>query len=135
MSTPTATQTIRVLMVDDNEGIRHLIRALARHDGVEVVAEAADGHDAIDEAGIHLPQVVLLDIDMPDLDGISAIPDILQASPASKIIMYSAYEHRQEEATTAGAHGWVTKGATWQEIKQTIVSTVEQTNGSRPVSP
>jgi DNA-binding NarL/FixJ family response regulator len=100
---------------------------MARRDGVDVVAEAADGHGAIEQASIHQPQVVLLDIDMPSLDGIKAIQGILQVSPDSNVIMYSAYGDQRMHAMSAGAHGWITKSADWQQIKQTITYTLEQT--------
>jgi DNA-binding NarL/FixJ family response regulator len=118
---PAVTSTnIRALVVDDNHGVCELIRALARRDGVEIVADAENGREAIEQARRHQPDVVLLDVEMPVLDGISAIPGILGASPTSKILMFSVFTEWRDEALAAGAHGWISKGTPWQGMKEAI---------------
>lgn len=111
---------IRVLIVDDNPGIRLLISQLARRGGMSVVGEAADGRQAVEQARRFQPDAVLLDVDMPVMDGITAISPILDAAPSTRVVMFSAHPHLQEDCFAAGAHGWVTKGTTWSEIQRVI---------------
>ncbi len=122
-SRPTGDRhdAIDVLVVDDNGGVRALLRRLGQRDGqLRFVAEAADGMEAIAAAEAHQPDVVILDVDMPVLDGISAIAGILQAAPHTRILMYSAFGERRDQAIASGAHGWATKGQSWNEIRDLI---------------
>lgn len=113
---------LRVLVVDDNEGIRNLLRALARGDTqIEIVADAVDGEDAIRHAATVLPDVVVLDVDMPNTDGIRAIAGISAVAPATRIVMFSAITDRREEAKSAGADDWVAKGEPWDVLRDAIL--------------
>ena len=83
---------IRVLLADDEAMIRAGVRAiLAADPGIEVVAEAADGREAIDGVLAHRPDVALLDIRMPRLDGLAAADELHRASPATGIIMLTTF--------------------------------------------
>jgi two-component system, NarL family, invasion response regulator UvrY len=117
------SEPIRILIADDNDGIRKLITALARTPGITVVAEACNGVEAIDEASRHQPDVVLLDFDMPVMDGLSAIPGILAVSPATRIVMYSTHQRVRDDCLAAGAHGWITKGTPWTRMEAILVTT------------
>lgn len=118
---PCGPGTVRLVIVDDNDSIRLLLRALAaRDDRVEIVADAADADGAVEQVRAHQPDVVLLDLRLPGIDGIDLIPELREASPASKVILYSAFEGRWEDAVAAGAHGWLNKGATWPAIRSAI---------------
>lgn len=122
-----AASPITLLIVDDNSGIRTLLTALARRDaGFQVVGEAANGLEAIEVAREHQPDVVVLDIMMPEMDGIEAIPGILDASPDSRIVMYSAYAESREAAVEQGAHGWCLKGEPWDSMAQEIRRVVSE---------
>lgn len=82
--------SIKVMLVDDSTIIRGLIsRALTKHDGIEIVATAGNGLMAINSAKAYQPDVIILDIEMPQMDGITALPKILEASPNSRVIMAS----------------------------------------------
>lgn len=105
-TTPTA------LLVDDDQDIRHLIRLyLERMGGFEVVGEAVDGLDGIEQAGRLQPDVVLLDIMMPRMSGHEAIPELSRAAPRSMIVMLSALAAgiHEEPAISAGAFAYVEK--------------------------
>lgn len=81
---------IKVMLVDDSAIIRGLIsKALTKEPSVEVVATAMNGLMAIDLAKFHKPDVIILDIEMPEMDGITALPKIIEASPNSHVIMAS----------------------------------------------
>lgn len=112
---------IQVLVVDDNGGVRMLLRKLAERDtGVRFVAEAGDGMEAIEMAATYQPDVVILDVDMPVLDGIGAIAGILRAAPNARILMHSAFNNERDRALASGAHGWANKGQSWDEIRRLI---------------
>ncbi len=102
----------RVLLVDDDPDIRHVVRLyLQRVDAIEVVGEAADGQAAVDQARDLQPDIVLLDVMMPVMSGHEAIPDVLDVSPRSMIVMLSALHAGTQEdaALSAGAFAYVEK--------------------------
>ena len=105
---------VRVLLVDDSADVRQLLRTRIELDGTfEVVDEAVDGADAIALATKHQPDVIVLDAMMPVLSGIDALPAIMRGSPASKVVVYSAYtdDPNLERIYDAGAHAVVNKAA------------------------
>lgn len=123
--TGTDPSDITLVIVDDNPGIRTLLSALARRDGrLQVVGEAEDGQHAIAVVREHQPDVVILDVMMPVMDGIEAIPAIVGASPRTRIVMYSAYADSHDEAMERGAHGWCLKGEPWDRMAEIILEVV-----------
>jgi CheY-like chemotaxis protein len=119
------TDTITLLVADDNAGVRFVIGTMSRADGeLQLVAEAENGQDAIERARIHQPDVVLLDVSMPVMDGIAALPGIREAAPGTRIVMYSAVSDRRVEALRAGADAWVTKGDSLTELRDAILAAV-----------
>jgi len=83
---------VGLLIVDDDASMRDLLRlTFELHPQFEVLAEAANGADAVVAAGEHQPDAVILDVMMPGTDGLEALPKILHVSPDSKIIVFSAY--------------------------------------------
>src|SRR5579871_4745105 len=100
-----AGRTLRVLVVDDNQSIRRSIcRLLRAHADIEVVCEAGDGVDALDKIGKHSPDVVLLDITMPTMNGLEAAGIIKKEFPAVQIVIVSQHDSRgfQWAALAAG---------------------------------
>jgi two-component system chemotaxis response regulator CheB len=98
--------TIRILLVDDSEVVRLLFsKALERDPQLRVVAVAGNGFEAIEMAKKHKPDVVLLDIEMPKMDGRTALPEILKHSPSSKVFIVSSNEQTPEESLEALQHG------------------------------
>ena len=85
-------KTIRTLLADDHTIVREGLRALLAVDpGIEVVAEAHNGREAVDLTRLHKPEVVVMDIAMPILNGIEAARQIRALSPSPKIIILSAH--------------------------------------------
>jgi DNA-binding NarL/FixJ family response regulator len=111
--------TRSVLLVDDTPDVRALVRrALERSGGLEVVAEVGDGAAAVVAARHHQPDVVLLDIAMPVMDGLEALPKIQEAAPRATVIMLSAFtaDKMTETAVTQGAVGYIQKGRPMSEL-------------------
>ena len=117
----------RVLLADDHQLLRQGLRRLLEAAGIEVVAEAGDGHEAVDEALRVRPDVVLMDISMPRLSGIEATRELLQRLPGSKVLMLSMHEGRSfvENALRAGALGYVLKSASQQDLCEAIAEVRE----------
>ncbi|MEV0900435.1 response regulator transcription factor [Actinoplanes sp. NPDC049802] len=106
--------TIRVVVVDDEELVRTGLRLiLESQDDFEVVAEAGDGRAAADLAERHGPDVVLMDVRMPVLDGVAATAEVLRRSPASKVIILTTFDLDEYvfDGLRAGASGFLLKDA------------------------
>jgi DNA-binding NarL/FixJ family response regulator len=104
--------SIRVLVADDQSMVRAGFRMLlAGEEDIEVVAEASNGLEAIDKAARFHPTVVLMDIRMPELDGLEATRRILAADPAARILILTTFDLDEYiyEAMRAGASGFVLK--------------------------
>ena len=82
---------LTVLIVDDHEGFRQVARELLEADGVEVVGEAADGESAITEAERLRPQLVLLDVQLPDIDGFEVAARLGEAADPPAVVLTSSY--------------------------------------------
>ena len=116
---------IRVVLVDDTEEIRRLLRTTLEIDGrFDVIDEAADGVAAVRIAGEKQPDAVILDLAMPVMDGLQAIPAIRKEAPATKILVLSGFDAAQmsREAMSRGAHGYVEKGGDLNDLATMLVS-------------
>ena len=114
---------IRVIVVDDHPIVRQgLVSVLGDEDDLEVVGEASSGREAVALTARLQPDVVLLDLEMPDLDGVEAIPQLLAARPGLGILVFTAYDtdERVLGAVRAGARGYLLKGASADEIARGI---------------
>jgi DNA-binding NarL/FixJ family response regulator len=115
--------TIRVLIADDQPVVRDgLAMLLGLIDDVEIVATAADGIEAVDRARAERPDIVLMDLRMPRLEGADATRQILAAHPETRVLVLTTYADDQFlfPALQAGARGYLTKDATAEEIEQAI---------------
>ncbi len=104
--------TIRVLVADDQSMVRAGFRMLlSREQDVDVVAEASNGLEAVDKAARFQPDVVLMDIRMPELDGLQATRQILTADPSARVLVLTTFDLDEYvyEALRAGASGFVLK--------------------------
>lgn len=115
----TVAMAIRVLIVDDTKDVRDMLRLLCEmEDDFVVAGEAANGNEAVEAAGRLVPDVVLLDWQMPGRDGLSALPEIRRAAPSSRIVMYSARLPSDAEpvALAAGADAYFEKTTVFEEL-------------------
>ena len=119
---------IRVLVVDDHTLFREGLTAiLTSVPDVQVVGEAGTGREAIGQAENLAPDVILMDINMPDLNGIEATQQVLAAAPATGIVMLTMLEDNDSlfAAMCAGARGYILKGADKAEVLKTIRAAAE----------
>lgn len=110
---------IRVLLADDEATVRAGVRAILTTDEtIEVVAEAGDGHEAVDLAHRHRPDVALLDIRMPRLDGLAAGAEILRAVPGTAVVMLTTFSEDEyiARALSDGASGFLLKSGDPREL-------------------
>jgi DNA-binding NarL/FixJ family response regulator len=114
---------IRVLLVDDHAVVREGLRNfLALQDGLEIVGEAGDGNEAIEQAQRLTPDVILMDLVMPGLDGIGAMRQLRVRSPASRVIVLTSFleDERVLPAIQAGAAGYLLKNVAPSELARAI---------------
>src|SRR5687767_1309285 len=115
--------TVRVLVADDQSMVRAGFRMLlSREPDIEVVAEASDGLEAVDKAARFRPAVVLMDIRMPDLDGLQATRRILAADNSARILILTTFDLDEYvyEALRAGASGFVLKDDSPEQLLAAI---------------
>jgi two-component system response regulator NreC len=126
---------IRVLIVDDHAVVRSGLKlVLEAAEGIEPVGEAGSGRDAIFEARSLKPEVILLDVLMPNQSGLDVIPALLKENPETKILVLSMQDdpHYVREALGAGASGYVLKEAADSEV---VAAIREVAGGGRYVHP
>jgi DNA-binding NarL/FixJ family response regulator len=114
---------IRVIVVDDHPIVRQgLVGVLSDEEDLEVVGEAGSGREAIGLVARLRPDVVLLDLEMDDIDGVEAIPQLQAAHPTVQVLVFTAYDtdDRVLGAIRAGARGYLLKGASADEIARGI---------------
>ena len=117
------TKIIRLLIAEDHQIVRKAFSALlALEPDIEVVAEAADGVEAVEKARAWRPDVILMDIQMPRMNGIAAARTIKQEVPSASIVILTTYETEETvfDAIMAGAQAYLLKDADEQEILSTI---------------
>jgi DNA-binding NarL/FixJ family response regulator len=118
-----STAPVRVLLVDDDDLMRAGLRAVLSSDAtVEVVGEATNGRAAVEAVQALSPDLVLMDVRMPDLDGISATHQILAASPEAKVVILTTFEDDDYifGALSAGASGFLLKRTTPEQLLAAI---------------
>ena len=114
--------SLHVVVADDHPMLRHGVRALLERHGCEVVAEASDGRGAADAARAHHPDVVVLDIMMPQLNGIDAAREIAATCPDTRVVLLTALDQDRlvTEAVSAGVRGFVLKTQAEDDLVQAI---------------
>ncbi len=118
---------LRVLLADDHDVVRQGLRALLEHHGLDVVAEASDGRTAVDQTTALRPDVAVLDVAMPMLNGVDAASEITHCQPATRVILLTALNDVQfvAGALRAGVRGFVTKGQDIEDLVQAIRQVAE----------
>jgi len=119
----TGEVPVRVVVADDNADIRMMLRAYLEADGrFTVMGEAADGDEVVRVVAATNPDVIILDLYMPDVGGLEAIPQLRARSRSMKIIVYTAYAAAAivRAALTLGADAVVRKGVPMAELVDTV---------------
>lgn len=121
----------RVLIADDDQLVREALRELLESYGFEVVGEAANGLEAVGLAGERAPEVVLMDVRMPEMDGIQATAEIRARHPEMQVVMLSAYDEEgfEREAESIGALCYLIKGVGARLLCDVLASAVETARG------
>ena len=117
-----------ILLVDDHRIVREGLRTLlGQQPDLEVVGEAADGREAVEKASLLRPDVVVMDIAMPELNGVEATRLVLSGLPATRVVALSMYADRRfvAEILRAGALGYVLKDGAFEELALAIRTTME----------
>ena len=113
------TATIRLLVADDHPIVRDgLVAILSTQPDFEVIATAGTGLEAVQQALNCRPDVILMDLEMPEIDGVQAIRRLREMKPSTRVIVFTAFDtdERIVEAVRAGAQGYLLKGAPRDEI-------------------
>ena len=121
--TPSTETTLRLLIVDDQPLIRRgLAMMLAAEPGIEIVGQAADGLDAIEQALATSPDVVVMDLQMPRASGVVATREITAKLPGTRVVVLTTYDHDELvfEAIRAGAQAYLLKDASEADVLETI---------------
>lgn len=116
-------KAIRIMLVDDHELVRTGFRSLLNNlTGIEIVAEAGDGSQALQMVEVHRPDIVLMDIAMPGLSGLEATLQMTQKYPATRVIIVSMHANSEyaRRAVRAGAAGYLLKDSNTAELEMAI---------------
>ena len=112
----------RVLLADDHAMMREGLSVLLTGAGMEIVGSVGNGHDAVRVASVTLPDVVVMDLSMPEMNGIEATRKICSRTPATQVVMLSMHSDREHvyQAIKAGATGYVLKDAASAELVKAV---------------
>ncbi len=113
-----------IMIVDDAVFLRHVLKGIISGSGHTVIAEASNGREAIHMYHIHKPDIITMDITMPDMDGIEAVKEIRLHDPKARIIMCSAMgQHKMIlQAIAAGASDFIVKPFQDDRVLQSIAN-------------
>ena len=131
---PARTGPIRVVLADDTPDIIELLRFILKVDGrFEIAAEASDGLRAVEAAGRTQPDVVVLDLAMPVMDGLQAITQIRRVAPATRIVVLSGFtaERMAEQARVLGADAYLEKGGAFADLVPLLFEVCAVTSETR----
>lgn len=126
---------VRVLIVDDHALLSHSLSAFLREsEGIETVATAMSGHEALELASHEIFDVVLMDLSMPQMDGVEACRRLLRVSPDTHVVMLTSFGDRERvlQALDAGAIGYLLKEHEPDEVLRAVVAAAR---GESPLSP
>jgi two-component system, NarL family, response regulator LiaR len=130
-SVENTEKPIRVLIVDDHAMVRKgLVSFLKNKPGLELVGEACDGREAIESCELSQPDVILMDLVMPELGGVAATRTIHQRWPQVQVIALTSFQEKElvQDALQAGAIGYLLKNVSGEELTEAI----RQAHGGRP---
>jgi two-component system, NarL family, response regulator DegU len=126
--------TIRLMLVDDHQMLRQGLRRSLEEEGFYVVGEASDGEEAVRLVPAAKPDVILMDVSMPDMDGVEATRRIIHADPDQRIVMLTMHADKDliDAAIKAGAVGYLTKDCSTDEVIEAVRMAA---NGETALSP
>lgn len=112
----------RVLVVDDDNLMREILKAILRDEGFNVVGEAKDGASALGLVGRHSPDVVCLDVNMPGMSGLEVLKAVQDASPDTKVVMITGDSSTStvREAVSFGASGYIIKPFNQKRVGEAV---------------
>ncbi|MBV9387725.1 MAG: response regulator transcription factor [Chroococcidiopsidaceae cyanobacterium CP_BM_ER_R8_30] len=128
MTTAPQKKLIRILLADNHTLVRTGLRALLQNiEGIQVVAEAGDGREALHMIEVHQPDVVLMDIAMPEMNGLEATARVVKEHPQVRVIILSMHANEEYvlQALRAGAVGYVLKDAGLDELELALRASVQ----------
>lgn len=131
MTEQTTAATVKILIADDHEIVRRGLRALIESQpNWEVVGEAVTGREAVELAKLHTPHVAVLDVSMPELNGLEATRQIMKAVPQTEVLILTMHESEQvvREVLDSGARGYVLKS----DAGRDLISAVDALCHRRP---
>lgn len=113
---------VRVLLADDHEIVRQGLRVLLEREGFQVVGEASNGHEAVKLCEANHPEVAILDLSMPLLNGVDAAREIMKSNPRTKVVLLTMHteDHLVLESLRAGVTGYVLKTRAASELVQAL---------------
>jgi DNA-binding NarL/FixJ family response regulator len=125
---------LSVMLVDDHTMLRQGLRRSLEHEGLHIVAEASNGSEAVRLALTHRPDVVLMDVSMPEVDGIEATRQLMRADARQRVVMLTMHVDRDivERSVKAGAVGYVTKDSS---VKEVVLAVRMAADGNKVLSP
>jgi DNA-binding NarL/FixJ family response regulator len=125
--------SIKLLVADDHEVVRHGVASLLNGSDIKIVAEAASGEEAVQMARKHRPQVVLLDIRMPQSDGLATLEQLRSEMPETKVVVLSTYDNPTyvARAVALGASDYVLKGSSRQDLITAIMAAAKGESPSK----
>ena len=114
--------SIRILLVDDHQILREGIRRGFESAGHEVIGEAANGLEGVERALELRPEIVLMDLSMPVMDGVTATKEIRDKLPDTQVVVLTMHDDvgRTRQALDAGAMGYLSKGSSFSEVLGTV---------------
>jgi len=128
VSVATRERPVRAVVIDDTTDIRDLLRFALSRGGMDVVGEAGDGQAGVEVVREERPDVVLLDLAMPVMDGVEALPLIRELVPDAQIIVFSAFAGGvSDQVLGSGADGYLLKGTPLREIVAYVDGKVDGT--------
>ena len=126
---PLGGARVRVYICEDDDALRQLLRVSLEEDGeIRVVGDAADGRTGVEGVEVTQPDIVVLDLGLPGLDGIDAIPLIRQGAPDAQIIVFSGFQASQWSglAMRLGVARYIEKGASMDEVCAVVKEVAQQ---------
>jgi DNA-binding NarL/FixJ family response regulator len=126
--------SLRLILVDDHKMLREGLRRSLEELGFAVIAEAGDGEEGVRLAAAMRPDVMLMDVSMPEMDGVEATRQIVERNPNAKVVMLTMHADRDvvDRALKAGAVGYLTKDCSMDEVAEAVRMA---SNGETALSP